>query len=134
MTSGRGGGGRRVTVGPSARHGRGVFATAAIRVGELIEEAPVVVMPPGEIADLKRTVISDYSFLWNDDDRAAAVMLGVCSLCNHSYNPNATFDRRFTAGTIAFLAIREIHAGEEITINYHGDPADRDPVWFAVRT
>ena len=122
-----------VGVGPSVRHGRGVFATRPIRAGELIEEAPVVVMPPDEIADLKKTVMTEYCFLWGEDEHAAAVMLSVCSLCNHSYLPNATFDRRFAAGTIAFLALRDIAAGEEITINYNGDPASRGRLWFRVR-
>lgn len=118
---------------PSPRHGRGVFATRQIRAGRLIEEAPVVVVPPVEVAHLKKTVLKEYGFLWEEDERAVAVMLSVCSLCNHSYRPNATFDRRFAAGTVAFLARRDIAAGEEITINYHGDPAKRGRLWFRVR-
>ena len=133
MTAGAGERRGPVVVASSAQHGRGVFATRAIRAGELIDEAPVVVVPPDEIADLKKTVMNEYCFLWGEDERAAAVMLSVCSLCNHSYLPNAAFDRRFGAGTIAFLALRDIAAGEEITINYNGDPASRGRLWFRVR-
>jgi SET domain-containing protein len=28
------------------------------------------------------------------------------------------------------VAIRDIHAGEEITINYNGDPENQAPLWF----
>ena len=133
VTAGHGDRASSVVVGPSARHGRGAFAARLIRAGELIEEAPVVVMPPDEIADLKKTVMNEYCFLWGEDERAAAVVLSNCSLCNHSYSPNAAFDRRFATGTIAFLALRDIAAGEEITINYNGDPASRGRLWFRVR-
>ena len=122
-----------IAVKRSRRHGRGVFATRPIRAGQLIEEAPVVVVPPRELASLKRTVLKEYGFLWGEDERAAAMMLSVCSLCNHSYRPNATFDRRFASGTIAFVALRDIAAGQEITINYNGDPASRGRLWFSVR-
>jgi SET domain-containing protein len=122
-----------IAIGVSARHGRGVFATRRIRAGALIDEAPVMVIPPEEIADLKKLGLRHYVFLWGEDERAAAVLFGPCSLCNHSYEPNASFDRRFDAGTVAFVALRGIAAGEEITINYHGDPSNRDPLWFAVR-
>ena len=122
-----------VAVGGSARHGRGVFATRAIAAGELIEEAPVIVVPPAEVPHLERTALNDYCFLWLEDESAVAIALSVCSLCNHSYTPNATFDRRFDLGVIAFAALQDIAAGDEITINYNGHPASAAPVWFEVR-
>src|SRR5262245_50565275 len=101
-----------VAVRRSRRHGRGVFATRLIRAGQLLDEAPVVVIPRGQMASLKKTVLKEYGFLWGEDERAAAVMLSVCTLCNHSYRPNAMFDRRYAAGTIAFRALRDIAAGK----------------------
>ena len=32
--------------------------------------------------------------------------------------------------TIDFYAIRTIEAGEEITVNYNGEPGIDTPVWF----
>jgi len=31
------------------------------------------------------------------------------------------------------IAIRDIQPGEEVTINYNGDPANQDPLWFIER-
>ena len=31
------------------------------------------------------------------------------------------------------IAIRDIQPGEEITINYNGDPESQDPLWFTQR-
>jgi SET domain-containing protein len=62
-----------------------------------------------------------------------AVALGYGSLYNHSYTPNARYDDESPQIKI-FTAIREIAAGEEITINYNGEPSDESPVWFKVVT
>jgi uncharacterized protein len=122
-----------ITVGPSPGKGRGVFASRAIRAGEIIEEAPVIVLPGAEIEHIERTVLQDYYFLWGADEEDAAILLGVCSLCNHSYEPNAVFELRPESQTIRFVARRDIAAGEEITTNYNGDPANIKPVWFEAR-
>ena len=61
----------------------------------------------------------------------AALALGYGSLYNHSYRPNARYvdlgDR-----TKLFTAIWDIAAGEEITVNYNGEPGDETPVGFEV--
>lgn len=117
----------------SADKGRGIFATCNIACGELIEEAPVVVVPCEEVAHLDATTLGDYYFLWGDDEKEAALLFGLCSLCNHSYEPNARFALQPARRTIAFIALRDITAGEEITTNYNGNPASREPVWFPAR-
>ncbi len=60
-----------------------------------------------------------------------ALALGYGSLYNHSYEPNARYEasRRRTK---IFVALRKIATGEEITINYNGEPGDRSPVWFEI--
>jgi SET domain-containing protein len=122
-----------IVVDRSVGRGRGVFAAQPIPAGTLIEEGPVIVLPAHEIEYLEHTALGDYYFLWGADERSGAILLGVCSLCNHSYEPNAVFETRLDTGTIRFVALRDIPAGEEITTNYHGDPASREPVWFDVR-
>jgi len=119
-----------IRVGESPDKGRGVFATRKISGGETIEEAPVVVVAPEQVANLDATALGDYYFLWGDDEKEAALLLGLCSLCNHSYEPNARFELRPAWLTIKFIALRDIAAGEEITTNYNGDPESREPVWF----
>jgi SET domain-containing protein len=119
-----------IRVGTSPGKGRGVFATRRIRRGETIEEAPVVRVPEDEVAHLDATVLGDYYFLWRDDEKEAALLLGICSLCNHSYEPAARFELHPAEFTIAFVALRDIEEGEEITVNYNGAPDSREPVWF----
>src|SRR4029453_14602664 len=105
----------------------------ASRAGEIIEEAPVIVLPGAEIEHLERTVLQDYYFLWGADEEDAAILLGLCSLCNHSYQPNAVFTPRPESQTIQFVALRDIAAGEEVTTNYNGDPGTPKPVCFDAR-
>lgn len=119
-----------IFVGNSDGKGRGIFAQRKISKGETIEEAPVVVIPHSQIEHLDRTLLGDYYFVWGADEEEAAIALGLCSLCNHSYEPNAVFRLNRDKLTIEFVAARSIESGEEITINYNGDPGSKKPIWF----
>lgn len=119
-----------IRVGHSLGKGRGIFALRKIASGETIEEAPVVVVPANQVTHLDATVLGDYYFVWGDDEKQAALLLGLCSLCNHSYEPNARFFTHAERQTIEFVALREIATGEEITANYNGRPDDKTAVWF----
>ena len=119
-----------IRIGARARDGRGIFATRNIASGERIEESPVVVVPRDQVANLAATVLDNYCFRWGRELEEVAIHLGACSLCNHSYEPNAYFVLQPARQTIEFITLRNIPAGDEITINYNGDPASREPVWF----
>jgi SET domain-containing protein len=123
-------GGGMIAVGASPGKGRGVFAQRRIVKGEEIELSPVVVVPQPQVEHLDQTVLGDYYFVWGQDEEHAALALGLCSLCNHSYQPNAVFILNSEKLTIEFVAARDIEAGQEITINYNGDPNSRKPIWF----
>jgi hypothetical protein len=111
--------------------GRGVFARQLIAEGTIIERVPVLLAPieqfQGESAG---SVLSNYCFLRNRSTVAFA--LGYGSLYNHSYTPNARYEEEAGA-LMVFSAIRAIAPGEEITINYNGEPEDQSPVGFEVR-
>ncbi len=110
--------------------GRGVFARRLIYDGEVIERVPVLVLPFGEAkAGSVPTPMSDYCFDWGRG--TVAVALGYGSLYNHSYQPNARYDDE-SRQTKVFTAIRDIAFGEEIVVNYNGEPGDKTPVWFKV--
>lgn len=110
--------------------GRGVFAVRPIRGGEEIERVPVLVLPAGEIEDSGEGAgLAGFCFLWGRGTLALA--LGYGSLYNHSYRPNARYDD-VGRMTKIFSALRDIAAGEEITVNYNGEPDDRSPVGFEV--
>jgi SET domain-containing protein len=110
--------------------GRGVFALRSFSPGERIESAPVIVVPAAEWPLIEKTVFFHYSYSWGPRLEHAAVALGCGSLYNHSYAPNAEYVRRLAEERIDFLALREIAAGEEITINYNGAAGDPSPLWF----
>ena len=117
-------------IAQSALGGRGVFTGAPIKKGDMIEVCPVIVMKEGEMAVLDTTTLYDYYFLWGDDQKQCAIALGFGSLYNHSAPSNADYFMEFEELFIEIYAVRNIDAGEEITINYNGDPNDKAPTWF----
>jgi len=120
-----------VRVSKSAgRTARGVVAAKSFRKGETIEVAPVIVVPRSQGAVLKRTKIDDYAFQWGGGSLALA--LGCGSLYNHSYSPNADYDQDTKNRCMRFTAIRRILKGEQITINYNGNPDCAEALWFPV--
>ena len=111
--------------------GRGVYATEHFDAGEIVEVAPVVLLAldsqpfPGAIRRL----------VYNWSKTHVALALGYGSLYNHSDQPNLGF-RRFPQGqSIIFSALREIKAGEQLTISYdyHGKGENpRERSWFEI--
>ena len=53
---------------------------------------------------------------------------GYGSFQNHSYHANVRFIRDFANQVIEFRAAKNILRGEELTINYNGDPDDETPI------
>jgi uncharacterized protein len=117
-------------IAPSDLGGRGVFTAAPIFKGDLIEICPVIVLNDGDMPLLDKTALYDYYFLWGDDQKGCAVALGFGSLYNHDAPSNADYGMDFDDHTIEIRAERDIVAGEEITINYNGDPNDATLPWF----
>ena len=107
--------------------GRGVVAERDITAGELVERAPVLIVPEADRAGIDRTSLGNHIFMWEHDTVAedlytqkgrAAVVLGVASLLNHSGDPNCDFVRYIDALALDLVAIRDIKAGDELTIDY----------------
>jgi SET domain-containing protein len=124
---------QRLTIAFIAGKGRGVVATARIAAEDVIEVAPVIVVD--DHAALDHTVLAHYVYDWKPDASAVAVALGFGSLYNHSYRPNARYHKHYDVdggGTLTYIALRDIEAGEEVCVNYNGDPADQSPLWFDV--
>ena len=126
---------RRVT--NRGKGGRGVFARRDVDVDEVVERVPVLLIPraqvfgPGEVAQ-RSARISWYVFSWISEKRDyVALSLGYGSIYNHSDTPNAKY-RMHLPDIMEFFALRPIPAGEEITIDYHGDEAGGTDLGFAV--
>lgn len=122
-----------VEVRPSDGRGRGIFARRDFAEGELIEECPVIVVPAAEVEHVGRTVLASYHFRWGGTGDDSAIALGFGSLYNHAHDPNAMYVKKYEQQTIAFVSLRAIASGEEITVSYNGGIGDRSPVWFEVR-
>ena len=103
----------RLAVRPSRLGGRGVFATAAIAAGEVIERCPYVVLEPGDVDGRLR----DYVFEYDDDGREMLV-LGLGSMYNHADRHNASYSHSSDGKDIVYTADRRIRRGEEILISY----------------
>lgn len=120
---------RTITVKNTEKYGRGIFAICNIKMGELIEEAPVIVITITEWKLVRKSILSNYVFRWGEDK---AFALGYGSLYNHSYTSNAKYLTHFENQSIDIYARKDIQEGEEITVNYNGDPQDQAPLWFEV--
>ncbi len=117
-------------VGTSATHGRGVFTRRARQPGDVLEVCPVLVIPADERQLVDDTVFGGYYYEWGDTGDGA-LALGCGSMYNHARHPNARYEQDVEAGTIAYVAVEPIAAGDEVTISYAGAPgADDSDLWF----
>jgi hypothetical protein len=107
------------------RIGRGVRAIAAIAEGSEIEVCELIIVPAEQLQNLDRTTLYGYYYGWGS---AGAVALGCGSLYNHSAHPNADYVKDFDASVVRIVALREIHPGDEIRIDY--SRGGTHPLWF----
>lgn len=108
---------------PTLKGIRGILAAKSIKKGEVIESCPIVLIPKREWSTINETVIGNYKYAWDKSHDCA--VLGYCGLTNHSYEPNAKYRRDFKNLQMEYVALRDIIKGEEIFINYNGDPKSK---------
>jgi hypothetical protein len=114
--------------------GRGVFAGRAFTAGEIVETAPVLLLklPFDRLPELLKTYVFDWDMLAGIPG-THAVALGFGSLYNHANPASMRYQADARACSIAYVAARDIGAGEELTINYNaqGGVAEwPDDNWF----
>lgn len=112
--------------------GLGVFATADIQKGEVVEVAPILVLQFEDFIDTRWNLLFDYYF-WLDD--YVVLALGYGSLYNHSDTANLKYQVNLKDHTITFTATINIKKGEELFFNYRGDTEQstlvtKTPLWF----
>ena len=120
----------RLEVRAAGERGRGVFARVPIAEGEVVEDCPVIVVPEEQVEAMGGTILHEYFFKWGGTHDQGAIALGFGSLYNHHDRPNAMYVRKYSLGILTFVALRDIAAGEEITVSYHGGFGERGPLWF----
>ena len=115
----------------SPEKGRGIFTKEPLTEGSIVENSPVVVMDAAARKLLDQTLLHDYIFEWQPEGQALCCMaMGYLPLYNHAYNSNCEYEMDYPSHSMSIKAMRDIEAGEELTINYNGDWDDAKPVWF----
>jgi SET domain-containing protein len=120
-------------ISQTEKKGKGVFTHEKIEANTIIEMAPVLVMTSAERKLLDQTLLHDYIFEWGGEKNQCAMALGWVAVYNHSYESNSEYFMDFGEATMFIKTVREIEAGEEITINYNGNWNDAKKVWFDVK-
>jgi len=121
---------KTITFKHTGKKGRGVFALKDFKKGELIESCPVLTFTPRERKILEKTLLNFYIYPWRST-RGASLALGYGSIYNHSYSPNADWKQNFKKLAMEYRAIKDIKKGEEIVINYNGEPDDMKEIDFS---
>jgi SET domain-containing protein len=105
-----------------AEKGRGVFAAKPIRKGDIVEAAPVIVIPDEDVDLIYQTAMADYYFKWGESH--FALVLGYGSLYNFSEVPNLSFEVDLINEVMIYRAIKSIKKDQELTVHYQCD------LWF----
>jgi SET domain-containing protein len=120
-------------IGETGNKGRGIFTRKGIKADTVIESSPVIVMSAPDRKLLDQTLLHDYIFEWQPEGVEMCCMaLGWVPLYNHSYRSNCEYFMNYDDQTIYIQTVRDIKAGEELTINYNGEWNDKAKVWFDV--
>ena len=126
----------RVSAGLEVRDvpgkGRGLLAARRFAKGSVVESTPVIVIPADEWVVIEQGVFGAYCFWWDEEAGDRAFAVGWTSFLNHSYSPNVFAQTHADELRIEFRTLRTIEKGEELTLNYNGEPDDLSPVGFDV--
>lgn len=124
---------KTIAIKRTANKGWGVFALKDFYPGEVIENAPVLIFDTKSRKTLEKTILSNYIYPWRST-RGAALAFGYGSIYNHSFTPNADWKQNFKTKCMVYRCIKDIKKGEEILINYNGEPDDTSEIdWFEVK-
>lgn len=97
-------------------------------IGEVFEVSPVMVFPYSKWRSLAALGLDSY--VYDFGKNRVALAHGVGSFFNHSLAPNAVYEMDFRARERSYRALVTIGRGEEIFVNYNGDPSDTSPWRF----
>lgn len=113
--------GTKIAIQSTKGKGRGVFATARIRAGEVIEAAPGLLIPKAQQETFVQSFLGHYLFQ-SDDEKHYVIGLGLTSMINHDDHANAEF--YVALDRITIKALRTIPSGAEVTVDYGWEPEE----------
>ena len=105
---------------------RGMLADRLIESREIINICPIIPVDVKEEPNLEKTTFWKYYFAYSA--RYHGIVLGYCSVVNHSYEPNSKYTFDFKNMLIIISAISRIDKDEEVVFNYNFFPDSRDPL------
>jgi SET domain-containing protein len=118
-------------LGNTPNKGRGIFTRKRIKAETVIETAPVIIMNNDERLLIDQTILHNYIFEWQPDGQQLCCMaLGLIPMYNHAYISNCEYFMDYDNNEIIIQAVRDIAAGEELTINYNATWDDETKIWF----
>ncbi|MCK0114440.1 SET domain-containing protein-lysine N-methyltransferase [Gelidibacter sp. F63206] len=110
--------------------GRGVFSSAPIVAGDIVESCKMLVFHPEDYDLSTASFLINYSFFIDRDRNIVGLASGFGSLYNHAAPANATHKIYKEYNRVDIVALRDIANDEEICINYHGAFDDPSTSWF----
>jgi hypothetical protein len=117
-------------VAPTEEKGRGVFTEYALLANTVIEVAQAITFSEQDRQHIDKTILHDYIFEWGNEKKECAMALGLVPIYNHSYDSNCTYIMQYDTQEFIIQTVKDIEAGDELTINYNGEPTDTTPIWF----
>ena len=96
--------------------GRGVFAKENIKVGEIVEIAPIILEAENKI--IKDSNVMQYVFYSDTTETEYAIAFGYGSMYNHSDNHNAEWKVDKQNLKLIVTSVRDIPKGAEIYVSY----------------
>ncbi len=97
----------------AGRWGRGVFATADVRKGEIVEVCPTLDVESKDVSGR----MDDYVFSSNAGEGISRLILGYGMLYNHADEPDIEHVEH-GEDEVAMIALRDIREGQEIMLSY----------------
>lgn len=116
-----------IEVRRSGRHGRGVFATADLAAGTVVEECPALPFDDEQWEAVDAGGLHGYCY--EDPAGGVVLALGYGSLYNHATDPNTGYEVLRRPSRVRLTTQRAVRAGEELTISY----GDAESLWFEPR-
>jgi hypothetical protein len=115
--------------------GRGVFAGRAFNQGEVVEECPVVPfdpLPDRRLPQEIKRIVFGWANILGLKRLRPAIALGYGSMYNHSNPASLRCQGDAKRLVLQFIAVRDIAADEEMTINYNSiaSSVSNDDAWF----
>jgi hypothetical protein len=95
----------------------GMLAAQHIAEGEIIDEAPVVVLPRRDARILALTDVFPYLEDWPLEGWEVALPLGHVAMYRSGAEPNAKLVKRLETMVLEVVALRTIEAGDEIVVS-----------------